>query len=484
MQVTETHVDELTRHFRVALPAVEIDRKVDAKLNELAQSARLPGFRPGKVPVSLLRKRYGASVKHEAVEEAISESSRALISERGLRIATPPRVELAGSPNEGDLEYTMAIELLPEITPPDYGAIRLERLVAEVEEDEIERRVRRFAEAVGTETQVSESRPIEPNDIVVLDIVGPEDRWPFDAGHDRGIRVRAGHEAPLPGFADQLLGLSVGAQAVITVTLPTNAKREDLAGQEKSYEVEIKELRIQEPAEINDELARKGGWDDLENMRGWLRQQHESELKAYSRLRLKRALLDQLADVYAFDVPQGLWDREYRALVQQVVAESAAPQADAESSSEEAAHVHDEHCTHDHDAESEHSHGDGEQPEANEHADLEVTLPSEKRDEYRALAARRVRLGLVLAEIGRINNIRVTEEELGKAMVAQARRFPGQEQAMLEYLRKHPQAQEAVAAPVLEDKVIDFILEMAQVDERSVPAAELLRDIDADTTSA
>jgi trigger factor len=279
----------------------------------------------------------------------------------------------------------------------------------------------------------------------------------------------------LPGFGERLLGLSADARAAITITLPHDIERRDLAGTEKTFEIEIKELRTHQPAAIDDELAKKGGWENLDEMRGWLRQQHETELKSHTRLRLKRALLDSLAGLYAFNVPKGLLEREYQALVRQLT-EAELPSGEGAEESHAAAdgeHVHDEHCGHEQAHHHEHTPTSG-----------EAALPEEKRQEYRALAERRVRLGLVLAEIGRVNNLRVTQEELGKAMIAQARRFPGQEQAVLEFLRKNPQAQESLAAPILEDKVIDFILEMAQVSERTVPVEELLRDVGAETTSS
>ena len=485
MQVTETQIDELTRHFRVALSAADIEQKVDTKLNELAQSARLPGFRPGKVPVALLRKRYGASLKHEVLEEAVNQSSQTVISERGIRIAMPPRVELTRSPEQGEVEYTMAVELLPEITPPDFAAIRLDRLVAGVDEDEIERRLQRIATALGEEMPVSETRPVQTDDIVVIDIVGPEDKWPFDDEHSQGVRVGAGQDGPLPGFGDHLVGLSVGDRSSVTITLPTDAKRQDLAGKEKTYEIEIKELRTRKPADIDDELAKKGGWENLEDLRGWLRQQRETELKSYTRMRLKRALLDRLAELYGFGLPKGLLEREYAALVRQFSEEAGSADTAGGPASATAEHVHDEHCGHQHEHghEQERAH-EGDHEHEHAEAGIEARLSPEKRNEYRALAERRVRLGLVLAEIGRVNNLRVTQEEIGKAMIAQARRFPGQEQMVLDFLRKNPEAQESLAAPILEDKVVDFILEMAEVSERTVPVDELLREPEAETTSA
>jgi len=496
MQVTETQIDELTRQFHVAVPAADIERKVETRLLELAQTVKLPGFRPGKVPLGLLRKRFGASVISEVVEQAINESSQVVIGERNMRVAMQPRVELASVPEQGDLEYTLSVELLPEITPPDYGQISLERLVAHIDEAEIERRLGRFADAVGEESAVEEPRPVAVDDIVVLDIHGPEDRWPFDNAESLGVRIRIGLEGPIPGFGEQLVGLMPGTRTDVTVTVPADAARADLAGQSRTWDVELKEIRVRTPAPLDDELAKRGGWESLDGLRTWLREQHETELKSLARLRLKRALLDRLAELYTFAVPKGLLDREYEALVRQM--RQAEP---GETPPEAEAHVHDETCGHDQAPENEHADDQGaahaeeghvhdencghghEHAEAEPKSALDADLPEDKRHEYRELALRRVRLGLILAEIGRVNNLRVAQEELAKAMISHARRFPGQEQAVLEFLRKTPDAQESLAAPILEEKVVDFILEMANVTERPVDMAELLRDPDAGTTS-
>ncbi len=489
MQVTETQIDDLTRQFHVVMPAAEIEQKVAARLDELAHTVRLPGFRPGKVPVGLMRKRYGAAVKSEVVEQAINESSQAVISERGLRAALPPKVELADAPEEGDLSYTLAVELLPEITPPDYGQISLERLVAHVDEAEIERRIGRFADAVGEEADAEEGRAAGDDDIVVLDVLSPtDDPWPFDPANLTGVRIRIGTEAPLPGFDAQLKGLAAGTRTTITVAVPERLQRPGHADAERSYEIEVKELRVRTPAPIDDELAKRGGWDSLEELKNWLREQHENELKNLSRMRLKRALLDRLAELYDFAVPNGLVQREYDSLVRQHEPEGGAAAGEAE-----AEHVHDEHCGHDH-HDHDHEHAHGHDHHDHDHGDdghghaaapaADAAISEEQRAEYRALALRRVRLGLVLAEIGRTNNLRVQQEELAKAMIAQARRFQGQEQMVLDYLRKTPEAQEALAAPILEEKVVDFILEMAKVEERSVEPADLLREPEDETTSA
>ena len=506
MQVTETQIDELTRQFTVAVPLADIERKVAARLNEMAHQAKLPGFRPGKVPIALLRKRYGASVMSEAVEEAINESSQAVISERGLRAATPPKVELSVLPEQGDLEFTMAVEILPDITPPDYGQISLERLVAEVDAAEVEQRLLRFAEAMGEEAPVAEQRPIEEGDLVEVDVLGPEDRWPFGQDEGRGVRIRVGQDGPLPGLGAQLQGLSAGAKAQVSITFGDDVVRKDLIGQTKVYDLEIKQLRTVTPAPLDDELAKKGGFENLDELKTWISQQQENDLKQMSRLRLKRGLLDRLAELYHFAVPKSLLEREYE------VAGPPGVEADEDEARRPPlttmatittpmtttmhghGHVHGPDCDHDHHDHDAHGHSDAAAdsaaaPVVTAPGTAEPGVPGEaaldeaQRQEYRSLAERRVRLGLVLAEIGRTSNLRVTQEEIGKAMIAQARRFPGQEQAVLEFLRKNQGAQEALAAPILEEKVIDFILEMAKVRDRSVSVEDLLREDDAETTS-
>ena len=316
-----------------------------------------------------------------------------------------------------------------------------------------------------------EDRPAADDDIVVFDMLGPiDDPWPFDPEKLQGIRLRIGSNAPLPGFDAQLVGLSARTRTTLSVAVPEGADRADLVGQLRKFEIEVKEVRVRTPAPIDDELAQKGGWKSLVEFKAWLCKQHDDELKSLSRLRLKRLLLDRLAELYNFAVPKGLVQREYELLVRQHQSDVATRTPLEEE------HVHDEHCEHDHDHSQEH---------VDQHAqDIDAALSKEERTDYQGLALRRVRLGLLLAEIGRTNNLRVQQDELAKAMIAHARRFSGQEEAVLEFLRRNPEAQEALAAPILEEKVVDFILEMAKVSERVVDPADLLREQDDETTFA
>jgi len=495
MQVTETQIDEFTRQFRVALSAADIEQQVEEKLNELAQTAQLPGFRPGKVPVTLLRKRFGASLKSEAIEKAISESSQQVISERQLRPALAPKFDVPSQPDNGDIEYMMSVEVLPDVTPPDYAQISLERLVAVPDEAEVEARLQRIAELLGEEKPLAEARPAAEGDVVIFDVLSPlDDPWPFDAQSVRAHRLKIGEKWPVAGFGEQLVGHAPGERVTVALTFGADVSRPEMAGVSKSFEVEISDVVMQVPASLDDELAKKMGLDSIDELRARFREQQAEHLKAHARMRVKRALLDRLAEMYSFNVPGGLVEREYQVLVRQFAAEAGEGGDAAAATDHDHAHEDHEHADHSHDP----AHGPADHDPTtctdpshhhhhhDENAGLaadERKLSAEQLGECRALALRRVRLGLVLAEIGRGSNLRVTPEELGRAMVAEARKYTGQEQAVLNFLRNNTGAQEAIAAPILEDKVIDYILELAQVSERQVSIEELLRDPDERATS-
>lgn len=508
MHVTETKSEVLSREFHVALSAADIAEKVEKRLNELSHTLRLPGFRPGKVPVALLRKRYAEAVRGEVLEEAINETSQTVISERGLRPALPPRIEVRPETvdaADGAIEYTLALEVLPEITPPDYAAINLERLVAEVADADIDRVIERLAEAVRGAETVTETRPATADDIVVVDIVAPDDKAPFGAGQD--LVVSLASEGPAPGLEAALIGAVAGETRPVTIAFPADHRETAVAGQTITYTMLIKELRVRAPLAVDDSLAERFGAGSLAELRDQVREHQAQELKSVSRLRLKRQLLDHLDGLYAFPLPQGLVDREVQVIARQLASESAASgeakkaaadepdhsQAatagaiDAEAAAtgaaeDEVGHVHGPDCGHDHDHDADddhdHDHDHG-------HADADLAAVSDAdRAEYGRLAERRVRLGLLLAEIGRQNNLQVTPDELARAIMAEARRFPGQEKQVIDFLRKSPQAKEALAAPILEEKVVDFILEMAKVAERTVSAEVLLQPEPEETTSA
>jgi trigger factor len=472
---------------------------------------RLPGFRPGKVPIALLRKRYGETLRGEILEETINEATKSVIADRGIRPATPPRIEVApaaAAAGGGDLEYTIALEVLPEITPPDYAAIELERLVAEVTEESTEETLNRLADAARGATPVVEARPATADDVVVFDVLAPEDKAPFGNGKD--VAVSLAGEGTAPGLEAQLEGAQAGETRTVRITYPADHPIRTLAGRMIDYEIAIKELRVRDPLVLDDAMARRFGAASITELREQVRQHQAQELKAMSRMRLKRQLLDRLDALYSFPLPKGLVDREIKVVARQLATERKPDEHDADHSdaaekahteahadaSGAAAHPHasahpdadraahpgaqaDDDPDHVHGPGCGHDHGES----AARDAGIEAPVSEAERAEYGRLAERRVRLGLLLAEIGRSNNLQVTPEELGKAIVAEARRFPGQEQAVLDFFRKSPEAKEALAAPILEEKVVDFMLEMAKVSERKVAVDELLREGGAEPTS-
>ncbi len=485
MQVTEIKNDGLIREYKVALPAAEIGAKLDARLNELARTVKLPGFRPGKVPLALVRQRFGQSLRGEVLEQVISESSQTVIAERNLRPAGTPQLSISAYDDGADLEYSLAVEVMPDVVLPDYGQISLERLVAEPDDSDVEAVLTRLAAASRQFDDAGEGHAAVGGDVAIVDFVGPADRKAFVGSDGEAVPIEVGAGGPLPGVGEQLLGAAVGDRRPLSVTYPPDYAIADLRGLTANYEVEIKQLRSAAPVAIDDDLAKRFGFDDLATLRAEVRQQRADELKSLARLRMKRALLDRLAELYAFDVPQVLLTREYEGIVRQMAAVEAQEEGSALATAEP--HVHDETCGHDHDHEHDHHHEHDHEhaapasdaPASNATAAAaDAALTEEQRAEYRHLAERRVRLGLVLAEVGRQSHLKVTPEELSRAMVNEARRFPGQEKDVIAYFRQHAPAREALAAPILEDKVVDYIVELATVTERRISAEELLRAVE------
>jgi trigger factor len=466
MTVTETKNDGLTREFKIAVPAADIEQKMVDRLSTLGRTARIPGFRQGKVPLPLLRRRYGPAVRGEILEETVSESSRKVIADHGLRPALEPHIEVIAFEEQGDLEYRLALEVLPEVSQPDFAAIKLERRVADPSEEEIDRTLDRIAKAYRTWTSVGDTRPAANGDKVIFDFVGRSEGEDLPGGRSEGAGIELGAGHPLPGIEEGLLGVRAGEEKMIKVVLPDDARFGRFAGKEAVYEVTVKDVLEPTVPAIDDELAKRMEVDTLEALRQRIREEHARELKGLSRQHLKRALLDELAKTSDFAVPSGLVQRELDSIVERYVQPAEGESAGHGDDDHDHDHAHCDDPTHDHSHDHEHGHA----------AKPAVQLTAAEEAEYRALAERRVRLGLLLAEIGRINKLTVGEEDLNKAVIAEARRYPGQEQAVIDFFRKNRKAREALGMPILEDKVVDFILEMVTVSDRQVAPAELLGD--------
>ncbi len=401
MQITETNVEGLKREFTVTVASNDIEQKMQARLSEIGRTIRLPGFRPGKVPMPVLRKRYGASVMGEVLEKAVSDSSAQAMLERNLRPAMQPKIEIVSFKEGADLEYKMAVELLPEIKPVDFGELHLERLRPEIPEAEIDKALQRIAEPNRKSEAVD--RPAASGDVVVIDFVGKVDGKAFPGGSAQGHSLELGAGRFIPGFEDQLIGAKAGEHRELKVTFPADYGSEDL----------------------------------LDGLRKAVREQLERDYGGLARQHLKRMLLDQLAAKHDFPVPPGMVDLEFETIWKQL---QEAREKNKEAVDEDAGKSDDE-----------------------------------LRSEYRAIAERRVRLGLLLSEVGRANAITVTQEEINRALSEEARRHRGYEKQVVEFYRNNPEALANLRAPIFEDKVVDFITEMASVADKAVAIEDLLK---------
>jgi trigger factor len=491
MQVTETSTEGLKREFRVVVPAGELEEKVTSRLGEIGRTIQLRGFRPGKVPMQILRQRFGSSVLGEVLENTLQGSSAEAIREHNLRPALPPKVDIVSFSEGTDLEYKMSLEVLPDIPEPSFADLDIERLVVEVPDEDVDRAIERMAEQQ-RKTEVA-ARPAESGDIIVVDIEGRsgEREIPGAAGKDRQILL--GSAGFIPGFEEQLIGAPAGEHRTVRVTFPEDYGVPDFAGKEAVFEVDVKEVRQRLPVVIDDELGKAVGLESLAELRDEVRQQMQRDYQAASRLRLKRSLLDKLAQNYDFAVPPGMVELEFENIWRQHEAEkeraaqqegtavepvsAAGGQPDQETAPSETSdtaageQVPDAPAPGPAPAEGETGadapHGTDQEADAAEDDDA-------LKADYRRIAERRVRLGLLLAEVGRSNNITVSQDELNQAITREARRHPGYERQVLDFYRQNPEAVANLRAPIFEDKVVDFIVELAKVQERKISPQELL----------
>jgi trigger factor len=526
MNVTETSAEGLKRELKITVPANELEDQITRRLGEIGRSVRIPGFRPGKVPLPLLRQRFGPAVRGEVLESTVQDSSAEAMREHNLRPALPPRVAIVSAAEGADLEYTISVELLPEMPEPDFAGLGLEKLVADVPEEDIDRAVERIAEAQRKSEPVE--RPAEESDILVADVVGRIGAEEIPGSRGEGRQIELGAEGLLPGFTEQLLGVGAGETREVRVTFPEDYGNPELAGKEGVFEVAAKEVRQRLPATLDDELAKAVGLETLAELRQEVRQRIERDYAAIARQRLKRGLLDKLAERYDFAVPPGMVEIEFNSICAQYEAdkqrrrEMAGEAASAETPTADgapagpvdaAAIIAPEETALEGASERAPASAEAEKPEPREHApaghhavshqgsaeepidaaaivapeetalegasDSEPAAAGDEDDEkaktdFRRVAERRVRLGLLLAEVGRSNNITVSQEELNQALMQEARRLPGYERQVIDYYRKNPDAMNNLRAPIFEEKVVDFIVELAKPDERKVTPQELM----------
>ena len=440
MQVTETKSEGLSREFKVALPANEIEEKISHRLKELARTAQMPGFRPGKVPVSVLRKKYGPSVLGEVLERAVNDSSQQALAEKGLRPAMQPQIEITSFEDGGDLEYTIGVELLPEIKPVDFSKIKLERLIPKTDDAAMEKTLADIAAAQGDSAAIKDDRETKTGDVLVIDFLGQVGGEEFAGGKAEGYELTLGSGTFIPGFEEQLIGVKVGDKIEVKVKFPDSYGAAELSGKDAVFDVTVNELKETVPSAIDDELAKKVGMENLEALKKSIREEQESEFNEMSRMILKRALLDELSAAHDFEIPEKLLDREFDTIWKQFE-EQRKKDKDAGQGSEEK--TDDEH----------------------------------KKD-FREIAERRVRLGLLLSEVGRANNVQISQEDVNSQLMAEARRHPGREKEVMEHYKNNPEAMEELSAPLYEEKVVNFILEQASITEKTATKDELIKTME------
>ena len=452
MQVTETLAEGLKHEFQISVPASDLDAKADAKLVDLKDKVRLNGFRPGKVPVSHLKKVYGRSVMAETIDQTIRDTNTQIFTDRGFRLATEPKITMPTEQNEveellagkTDLTYTVAIEVVPTIQLADFKTFTVEKPVVEVSDADVDEAIKRIADQNRPYAAKADGAKAETGDRVTISFKGSIDGVPFDGGTGEGIQVVIGAGQFIPGFEEQLVGIGTGETRTLNVSFPKNYASEKLAGQPAEFETTATLIEAPGETAIDDEFAKTLGLESLDKLKEAARGRLVAEFAGATRQRVKRALLDRLDDSHKFEAPPSLIEEEFSLMWNSIKAEmeSSGKTFADENTTEEAA-----------------------------------------KEEYRKIADRRVRLGLVLSEIGEKNKITVTDDEVGRAVIERARQMPGREKEVWDYYRNNANALAQLRAPIYEDKVVDFILELASVTEKKVSREDLFKE-DEDEKSA
>lgn len=440
MEVCETKSEGLSRMYQVTVSKDDLAAKLEAKIAEAAPQINLKGFRPGKAPASHIKRLYGPSIMKDVIDQAVQEGTQKAIDDNKIRVAQQPHIHLEGeyekiAAGEMDLAFHFHVEVMPEFTPADPATLEVTKLVAEVPDELIQERLQALAES--NRTFSTKEGAAAEGDSLTIDFEGFLGDEAFEGGKADGAELVIGSGRFIPGFEEQLTGASAGDHRTLTVTFPADYPSENLAGKEARFEVDVKEVKAPDEAKVDENLAKRFGLDGLDPLKNAVKLELDNELRIAQRTKLKKSLLDAIDAAHSFDLPPNMLEGEFQEIWRQVQQEKEAGRLDADDASKS-----DE--------------------------DLEAS--------YRKIAERRVRLGLVLAETGRINNIQLRDEEIARALNAQARRFPGREKEVIDFYRRTPGALAQIQAPLYEDKVIDFILELAKITEKTVTRDELLAE--------
>ena len=446
MQVTETSAAGLKREYRVVVPAADLEARVAERLDDLKGRVQLRGFRPGKVPVNHLKRIYGKSAMAEVIEAAVREANQKIVTDNGLKLATEPKVVLPQEEGavegiiegKSDLAYTVEVEVVPPIELTDFKTVKLERLTAEVTDAEIDQALNAISEQ--NRPFIAKTEGAQTGDRVTISFQGTQNGQPFEGGSAEDVPMQLGSGRFIPGFEDNLTGLKAGESRTFDVKFPDDYPAPALAGKDATFAVTVKTVEAPGEVTLNDDFAKSLGLDSLAKLRDALRERLQREHASASRQKVKRSLLDQLDERHKFEPPPTLVEQEFNNVWSAI---------------------------------------ENDLKQQNRTFADEGTTEEKAREEYRGIAERRVRLGLVIAEIGEKNNITVSEDQLRAAIMEQVRQMPGREQQVWDYYRNNPGALAALRAPLFEDKVVDFVLELADVTDKPVSRDELFKDAEA-----
>ena len=442
MKIKELKVEGLSHSYAITVPKEDLAEKLEVKIKEMQPQVSLKGFRPGKVPVGHIRKMFGQSIMKDVVEDIVNETSQKAINDNKIRPAGQPQIDMRANGEDvtkgkADLEYQLTVESIPEFEPVEPDTLKFTRLTHEADDKELEEEIAKLGEGQKSYKKKAKTAKAKKGDAVLIDFVGTVDGEAFDGGAMEGHQLVLGSGTFIPGFEDQLIGVKAGDELDVKVTFPEPYQAADLAGKDAIFATKVIEVQGEKDAVIDDEFAQKFGLADLEALKAAVSDQYKSQLEMQSRMKLKRAILDELDKKHKFDLPPQMVEAEFSNIWTQVQSEKEAGQLDED--------------------------------------DAKKTDKQLEKD-YRKIAERRVRLGLVLAEMGQKQEIQISNEELQQAMIAEARQYPGQEQQVIEFYQKNPQAIAQLRAPIYEEKVVDLIIEKAKVTDKKVTKEVLFEE--------
>jgi trigger factor len=433
MQVKETSSKGLAREYSITLEAEAVEQKLQARLQEVGRNAKIPGFRPGKIPNNILKQRYGQQIMGEVIERAVNDSSQEVIKEKELRLASQPKIEITNFDEGKPLEFSMKVELFPEMPEVDFEKFKLDRYIFDVDEKDIDEGLGRLAEANPQPKKIAKARACKEGDVVLIDFLGKVDGTPFDGGKAEGFSLELGSGQFIPGFEDQVIGMKPAEEKVITVKFPENYHSEELKGKEATFDITLHEVQEKVTPEVNEEFAQNLGFKDLAMLRDKVKEQLESDFGGFIRNNLKKQLFDLLDDKVEAELPESLMEQEFKSIWDKI-------------------------------------------EKAKKEGDEELKGKSEKalKEEYTKVAERRVKLGLFLADVSSKNGLSVSQEEFNRAIMDQAKMFPGQEQQIIQYYQQNPQHIYELQGPLLEEKAVDFVLAKVKFNDQKKTLEELL----------